>query len=83
MKCKYPNCKKKSTHTWALVDLCEEHYETIKTETETFYQPNSLGKSGRPPNKDELINRPHYLQISHLIPWSKEKLGQLKGVHSK
>lgn len=37
-KCKYNSCKAKATHTWALVDLCEDHYEMVKDEVNEYYR---------------------------------------------
>lgn len=71
MNCKYPSCHIDATHTWALVPLCQEHYEAIKTETETYYTSSMKGH--------ELERRPQYMQISRLIPWSKDRQKQYKG----
>lgn len=68
MRCKLPDCKVTATKTWALVPICEGHHETIEAETDKYYLARS--------NKPEHMVRPYYMQISHLIPWSKDGLGR-------
>ena len=69
--CKYPECTHDAALSWALVSLCEKHYELIKDETEKFYTKKIYSKT-------EFERRPHYLKISNMIPWSKERQGKLR-----
>ncbi|WP_019123609.1 hypothetical protein [Brevibacillus massiliensis] len=64
MKCQYPDCRQPATKSWALVTLCESHHETIREETIMFY-------TRRDSNRSEVERRPHYMEISELVPWSK------------
>lgn len=61
MLCKYPRCRNKAEKTFALVDLCEKHYELISEETKSYYA-----------RKIGMYEREHYYKISSYIPWSKE-----------
>ncbi len=60
-KCKYPNCCNEATKTFALVDLCERHFDLIMDETKLFYAREIV-----------YHQRIQYLKISSLIPCSKE-----------
>lgn len=77
MICKYPECRRKAEHTWALVDLCEPHHKALRAETRDYYKPFSGGI----PHKKRLI----YLRIADQIPWStkvqmkKKKVGGKNG----
>lgn len=74
-RCNYPECKNEPSKTWALVPLCELHHETIRLETGYLGGPGYYGKkyfNGIPINSD--VDRTHYNQISHLIPWSKANM---------
>jgi hypothetical protein len=62
-KCKYPGCGHNATKTWALVDLCEEHFVDVKVETQQYYGQKT-GMFRIP--YDE---RTYFHRISHLIPW--------------
>lgn len=64
-RCKYPGCKKQANKTWALVGLCNEHYDNIKLETLVHYGHRE-GAFRIP--YDE---RSHYIKIANLIPWSR------------
>lgn len=57
-KCKYLDCKNEATKAWALVDLCENHHEKIRLETNKYYK-GTLSKE----------ERSYYRQIQHLTPW--------------
>jgi hypothetical protein len=63
-KCKYPECNNNAAKTWALVDLCGEHHDIIKVETDRYY-------SGKTLSVKRYEQRPHYYEIARLIPWSR------------
>lgn len=67
-KCKYPNCKGHATKTWALVPLCEGHFETIQTETTMFY------KRAMSRNSVSAESRVHYLKIKPFTPWGNKSI---------
>lgn len=56
--CKYPACRKPASKSWALIPICESHYEAIRKETEKYYR-KIIKNSER-----EIYNR-----IKHLTPW--------------
>ncbi|CAH1054069.1 hypothetical protein [Paenibacillus pseudetheri] len=58
------HCHSVATHTWALVPLCQEHFETVKKETELYYK-----------KRIAYAARLTYLSIIHLIPWSRKEWG--------
>ena len=60
-KCRYPKCNDEGVTTFGLVPLCIHHKKLIVNETKEYY------KRGTPYYYD----RKHYLEIAHLIPWSK------------
>lgn len=62
--CKFPDCRNEAYKTWALVPLCKEHYESIKLETEMYY--NGEGK-----NRLSYSEREIFLSIKPHIPWMK------------
>lgn len=62
--CKCPNCHSAATHTWALVPLCQEHFEAMKRETELYYK-----------KRIAYAARLTYISIIHLIPWSRKEWG--------
>jgi hypothetical protein len=66
--CKYPGCKMRSHTTFALIPLCNEHNETIRRETDLYYNKRLNAKLS------EL--RPHYRKIEKLIPWSQARMGK-------
>jgi hypothetical protein len=66
-KCKFPNCHHVSKKEWALVDLCEDHYDDIKKETHQFYHEKS------PMFYLSEEERTSYHAIAHLVPWRKKK----------
>ena len=77
-KCKYPGCTIEATNTWASVPMCTDHHELIRLETGKIdgsgFYGNQRCKGRRVATEQDRI---HYKQISHLIPWSKVRLGRL------
>lgn len=73
-KCKYPNCNNHAEKTFALVPLCEKHFDSINRETSLFYKK---GMKGQKFNAREDAIRREYAKIAYLISWSKERLGRL------
>jgi hypothetical protein len=71
-QCQFPGCKLKATKTWALVDLCEEHYVDVKVETQQYYGQKT-GMFRIP--YDE---RTYFHRISHLIPWRMKAIDIVK-----
>lgn len=68
-KCHYPHCKKLANRLWALVPLCDQHYEDIRDETKLYYE--------RPGASIKYEERTEYLKIAHLIPWSMVSQGMV------
>lgn len=68
MRCKYPGCRKRGRKTWALVNLCEEHFGAIRDESRRYY--NSLASV-------KYSDRVEYLKIARWIPWSRLQLGEV------
>jgi putative ribosome biogenesis GTPase RsgA len=64
-KCQFPNCKHVADKTWALVDLCEDHYQDIKKETYQYY-------NGKRQFKIYQEDRTSYFAIAHLTPWKRK-----------
>jgi hypothetical protein len=64
--CKFPICNHKAIKTWALVDLCQEHYSELKTETLQYYTIS--GGSHRLAYTDRIC----FTAIAHLIPWRRK-----------
>lgn len=62
--CKCSDCRSVATHTWALVPLCQEHFEEVKKETELYYK-----------KRIAYAARVNYLSIMYLIPWSRKGWG--------
>lgn len=54
--CSYPDCKSVAKKTWAMLDLCPGHHETIRLETLKYYD-----------RRFTYDYRQHYLQIARLI----------------
>jgi hypothetical protein len=70
-KCKFPGCRKDATKTWALVDLCKEHQESIREETLQYYG-QKIGTFHL-----SYEERQYFSQIAYLIPWKRgEKRGR-------
>lgn len=67
MKCQYPHCGREASETWALVPLCKGHYEDIRIETYAYYR----GRRNRNVVISNQSDRVSYLEISHLIKWSR------------
>lgn len=65
--CQYPQCRNLASTTWARVPLCDGHYESIRAETVSYYRSSTIKYS----------DRPHYLKIARLIPWSLESKGEV------
>lgn len=63
-ECRCPNCNSAATHTWALVPLCQEHFEAVKQETHLYYKKRIAYSA-----------RLTYMSISFLIPWSRKEWG--------
>lgn len=63
MICKYPECRRKAEHTWALVDLCEPHHKALRAETRAFYRTLGGGVSYR--------KRVIFHKIADQTPWKK------------
>jgi len=62
--CNFPDCRASIAGTFALVPLCATHLDEVWTETRKYY-------ANRPSIRYEL-SRAAYVQIMHLIPWSKQ-----------
>lgn len=62
--CKCPDCESEATQTWALVPLCQDHFEAVKKETDLYYRKISAYSA-----------RLTYMSIVHLIPWSRKEWG--------
>jgi hypothetical protein len=62
--CNYLSCNKAASKTWALVPLCQKHYDRISYETALFYRKADKNLTYE--------NRKEYHKISHLIPWSRK-----------
>lgn len=60
--CTIPNCKAEADHTWALVPVCQLHYEEIMDEALKYYRKRYTYQ-----------DRKIYLQIAPLIPWSNKE----------
>lgn len=67
-RCKYPQCRKRSEKTWALVPLCDDHHEIIKKETADYYKSYSGFR---------YHHRVEYLKIAKIIPWSRVNMGEV------
>lgn len=66
--CKYPDCDKRARKTWALVPLCDEHYEAIRSETAWYYKGTTNAT---------YADRTEYMKIAKLIPWSRINMGEV------
>lgn len=64
-KCQYPGCSHESDKTWALVKLCDGHYQDIKEETDRYYH----GVGAKHISSWERL---YFRQIEHLMPWNRK-----------
>ena len=57
LQCNYPDCNLRAAATWALVPLCRDHQEAIRTEVIRYYLTRGT------------YRRQTYERIRHLTPW--------------
>lgn len=66
--CRMPGCTDRAETTFALIPICDFHYEIIHDETMNYYTKHS-----QVPDK---YARPQYRKIDALIPWSRKRMGK-------